>query len=87
MKIKKGFVMREVAGQSVIIAVGAAAKSYNGMIKLNDTAKIAWKCLENGCEIDDMVNAIIDEYDVDKETVKKDMEKFIEALEGANILE
>ena len=87
MKIKKGFVMREVAGQSVIIAVGAAAKSYNGMIKLNDTAKIAWRCLENGCEIDDMVNAIIDEYDVDKETVKKDMEKFIEALEGANILE
>ena len=87
MKIKKGFVMREVAGQSVIIAVGAAAKSYNGMIKLNDTAKIAWKCLENGCEIDDMVNAIIDEYDVDKETVKKDMEKFIEALGGANILE
>ena len=87
MKIKKGFVMREVAGQSVIIAVGAAAKSYNGMIKLNDTAKIAWKCLENGCELDEMVNAILDEYDADRETVKKDMEKFIEALEGANILE
>ena len=39
MKIKKGFVLRDVAGRSVVVATGAAAKKFRGMIMLNDTGK------------------------------------------------
>lgn len=87
MKIKEGFVIREIAGQSVVIALGEAAKSYNGMIRLNDTAKLIWQGLEKGQGKEDIVDAILAEYDVDRELAEKDFDKFINALIGANIIE
>ena len=39
MKIKKGFVLRDVAGRSVVVATGAAAKRFRGMVMLNETGK------------------------------------------------
>jgi hypothetical protein len=87
MKIKEGFVIREIAGQSVVIALGAAAKSYNGMIRLNDTAKLIWQGLEKGQDKDAIVDAILSEYDVDRELAENDFDKFINALIGANIIE
>ena len=87
MKIKEGFVIREIAGQSVVIALGAAAKSYNGMIRLNDTAKVIWQGLEKGQDKQTIVDAILEEYDADPELVEKDFDNFINALKGANIIE
>ena len=87
MKIKEGFVIREIAGQSVVIALGAAAKSYNGMIRLNDTAKLIWQGLEKGMDKDAIVDMILAEYDVERELAEKDFDKFVNALIGANIIE
>ena len=87
MKIKEGFVIREIAGQSVVIALGAAAKSYNGMIKLNDTAKLIWQGLEKGQDKQTIVDSILEEYEVDRDLVEKDFDTFINALKGANIIE
>ena len=42
MKIKKGFVLRDVAGRSVVVATGAAAKKFRGMVMLNDTGREVW---------------------------------------------
>ena len=39
MKIKEGYVLREVAGQAVVIAVGEASKTFHGMINLNETGR------------------------------------------------
>ena len=46
MKIKKGFVLRDVAGRSVVVATGTAAKKFRGMIILNDTGKDIWQGLQ-----------------------------------------
>lgn len=87
MKIKKGFVAKEIAGQYVVVALGAASKIFNGIIKLNDSGKFIWDMLEKGAETEDIVNALLGEYDVDRETAQRDVEKFIGELKGANILE
>ena len=50
MKIKKGFVLRDVAGRSVVVATGAAAKKFRGMIMLNDTGKEIWIRLQKGMD-------------------------------------
>ena len=50
MKIRKGFVLREVAGRQVVIATGDAAKNFNGIIKLNESAVMLWKLIEKGAE-------------------------------------
>ena len=87
MKIKKGFVVREIAGECVVVALGEASKIFNGIIKLNETGKILWEHLAKGCEKEEAVNAILKDYEVDRETVEADFDQFVETLKGANILE
>ena len=53
MKIKKGFVVREIAGQSVVVALGSATKDFNGMIKLNDSGRVIWDMLSEGKAAED----------------------------------
>jgi hypothetical protein len=87
IKIKSGFVVREIAGQSVVVALGAASKSFNGIIKLNETGRVMWDMLAQGTEKDDVVNKILSEYDVDRATVEKDFDSFVTTLKENNILE
>ena len=87
MKIKKGFVVREVAGKSVVIALGEASKSFKGMIELNGMARVIWDMLAEGKESAEIIESIIAEYDVDRDTVTRDVDRFIEELKGANVFE
>ena len=87
MKIKSGFVIREIAGQSVVVALGEASRSFNGIIKLNETGRVMWDVLAQGAEKEDVVCKILSEYDVDKETVEKDVDAFVNTLKENNILE
>ena len=87
MKIKNGFVVREIAGQSVVVALGEASKSFNGIIKLNETGCFIWNILAQGAEKNDVVAKLLDEYDVDEETASRDVDAFINSLKENNILE
>lgn len=87
MKIKKGFVVREIAGKSVVIALGEVSKSFSGMIELNDTARMIWDMLVQGAQIGEITEAIVERYDADKDTVSVDVERFVASLGEAGILE
>ncbi len=87
MKIKNGFVAKEIAGQYVVVALGQASKVFNGIIKLNESGKFIWDMLVVGAEKQEIVDALLGEYDVDAAVAEADVEKFINELKGANILE
>lgn len=87
MKIKKGFIMREVAGENVVIAVGEAAKEFKGMIRLNPTGAFLWKLLEGGTDEAAMVSAMLESYETDEETAKKDISIFVNAVRSAGLLD
>ena len=48
MKIRSGFILREVLGSPMVVATGDAARNFHGMIKLNETAGFIWRCLQDG---------------------------------------
>ncbi len=87
MKIKKGFMLREVANNYVVVAVGEASKEFNGVINLNESGAFLWKQLINENTNEGMLAALLEEYEVSEEIAKKDIELFIEKLKEANILE
>ncbi len=87
MKIREGFVVREIAGESVVIALGKASQIFNGMIKLNETGRVIWDGLVAGKDRDQIVDSMLLEYDVERSVLETDFEKFISVLRGANILE
>ena len=88
MKIKNGFVVKSIAGQNVVMSLGEASKIFNGIIKLNDSAKFIWDMLAKGSDRDEIVDALSIEYQgVDRATLERDVDALIDTLKGANILE
>ena len=88
MKIKNGFILRDVGGKTFVVAVGERSREFKGMITLNETGKLIWKTLEKEASFDDVVNAITEAYECDdREQVKVDVNKFIANLERDGILE
>lgn len=79
MKLKEGFILREVAGEIVVIPSGDTL-DLNMMITLNDTGRFLWKQLETGAEESELVAALLDEYDVSEENAKKHVAAFVEKL-------
>ncbi len=86
MKIKDGFILREVAGSYLVVAVGAAVKQFNGMINLNETGAFLWRILEKGATEEEAVAELLKEYDVDEETAKADVKAFVSKLTEAGLL-
>ena len=86
MKRKPGFIVRKISGQNVAVAIGEASKSFHGLIKLNDSGLIIWNALAKDVSEDDIVKAILEEYDVSSEQAAKDVHKFIEVLKDAGIV-
>ena len=79
MKLKDGFILREVAGQTVVLPVGGDL-DLNMMITLNETGAFLWKQLENENDEAGLVAALLAEYDVDEATAKTAVEGFVAKL-------
>ncbi len=87
MKIKEGFMLREVAGDTVVVPIGKATLDFNGMITLNETGAFLWKLLQNSANEEELINAMLKEYDAEKSIIVNDVNSFITKLKGAGLLE
>ena len=86
MKLKEGFVLREVAGQCVVVSSNADL-NLDALITLNSTAKTLWLVLEKGVEDgSELVKALLDEYEVDEPTARRAAEAFVAKLKELNFL-
>ena len=74
------FVMREIAGEAFLIPVGNASVKFNGMITLNSVSAYIWKKLENPISKDELISAMLEDYEVEKEQVEKDVTEFLNML-------
>lgn len=86
MKIKDGFMLREVASQTMVVAIGEASKAFNGIIRLNPTGKFLWEKLQSDTTIEELTSAMTSEYDIDEATANEDIIEFINILKGADLL-
>lgn len=85
MKLKEGFVLRQVAGENVVIPTGDAL-NLNVMITLNDTGVFMWKLLEQETDEDAMVAATLEEYDVNEATARTHVSAFVAKLKEHDFL-
>ena len=87
MKIKQGFLLREVGSLSVVIAVGDEALEFHKILTLNSTGAFLFKMLQNGADVVALINALCEEFGVDKTTAETDVTAFLEKLASLNLLE
>ncbi len=86
MKTKKGFMLRKVADKHIVVPVGQASVDFNGLITLNETGAFLWEHLQKGATEEELLNAILSEYDVDSETAKNGISAFLNTARSANLL-
>lgn len=86
MKIKNGFLLKKVGGQNVVVALGEASRSFNGIIRLNDTGVFLWQKLQQETSEEQLLAALTAEYAIGEEQAKSDIAEFIAALRKAALL-
>lgn len=85
MKLKDGFLLREVAGETVVLPIGDDL-NLNLMITLNGTGRFLWERLETDAEEDDLVVSLLAEYEVDEPTARKSVQSFVAKLKTHGFL-
>lgn len=78
MKTNKDFMLRKIAGESILVATGEATQRFNGMITLNEVATFIWENID-ACESEgELIGKILSEFDIDEEIARDDAREFIE---------
>ena len=85
MKLKDEFILREVAGQTVVLPTGGDL-NLNMMITLNETAKFLWEKLQSEIDEAGLVAALLAQYEVDEETAKSCIACFVSDLKKHDFL-
>ena len=85
MKLKDGFLMRQVAGQTVVFPCGDEL-DLNLMITLNETGAFLWERLTEETTEDALVAALLSEYDCDEVTAKQAVAGFVKKLDDHGFL-
>lgn len=86
MKISEGYLLRTVAGKNIVVSIGNDV-NFNGMLTLNDTGVFFWNLLQNDITKEEMLEAVLKEYDVSSDIALRDIENFIQKLKDSKILE
>lgn len=88
MKFIDGLKMRKLGREYIVVAENAKLVNFNKMIALNATAAFMWQSVDGkDFSEEDLVKALLDEYDVDEETARADVAKAVESWREAGIIE
>ena len=79
LKLKDGFIMREIGGDTMVLPSGEEL-DLNMMITLNETGKFLWVRLQEGTTMEALVADVLKEYDVSEADAKMEIEKFVGKL-------
>ena len=85
MRIKEGYVLRNVADSGVIVSMEEL--DCNHLMTLNQTGMDLWEMLQNDSSLEDLVQQMLSSYDVDEETLRKDISLFLDKIREAGLLD
>ena len=86
MIIKKDLIKREIAGDTILVPIGKDVYDSNGLFVLNELGAFIWDLLPDAVSEDDLLKAILEEYDVDTDVAKADLQEFLENLRNLGII-
>ena len=87
MKIKEGFVLRNVVDEFIVMPTGDNIAKFEGAVVLNEVSAFIFKQLENPVSRDDLLTAMLNEYDVDEATAAADLDALLEKFAEMGVLE
>lgn len=86
MKIKDGFLIKNIANEWVAVPIGTRTSEISGLVSLSDTGKFLWELLKDEKSENDLVTAMLDEYDVDEQTARVDVKEYLDYLKDNRLV-
>ncbi len=87
MKIKDGFMLRQIVDVWVVVPLGERVVDFNGMLKVSESGALLWGKLANsGATREELLADLLASYEVDVETATRDMDEFLNSLQQAELL-
>ncbi len=86
MNIKRDFILREIAGEFILVPVADSALELNGLIMLNEVGRRIWELLPVSENVEALISTLLDEYEVDSETLRADVDEFMKKLQKLDII-
>ncbi len=86
MKIKKELIKREIAGDTILIPIGKTIADSSGLFLLNEQGAFLWDIIPAAETEEELTEALLTEYEVDRETAEKDVREFLDRLREMSIL-
>ena len=86
MNVKREFVLREIAGDLLLVPTGKTALDLNGMMTLNEVGAEIWKMLPEVKDEEEIVQRLLQEYDASAETIRPDVSAFLGRLRELGII-
>ena len=85
-KVSDRFVLRNIAGDDLLIPIGQAAMDVSGLIALSESGALLYGKLREGSSMEDLIAALTEEYEVSKEEAARDIEAFLNRMRELNML-
>lgn len=85
-RVKDGFIVRKIGNQIMAVPVGKQTTDIHGVIALSESGELLWNALQNGSDIETLADILTENYDVDRETAKSDIETFLDGLKQQGAL-
>ena len=87
MKIHPDFTIQKVGASYVAVPIGEKSKEFHAMLRLNETGAFLWKQMtEKDCTEEDLTDALLAEYQVERELAARDVHRIVTQLSGNGIL-
>ncbi len=86
MRISQQFMLRQVADEALVIPVGEAALAVRGLISLSESGSLLYRKLQGGATGEELVEVLLKEYEIDRETAQADTRDFLNQMRRMGIL-
>ena len=86
MTVEKNVILREIAGEYILIPTGSMALKFTGVFAISELGVAIWKLLGEGKSEEEIISLLLEEYEVDKETLTADVKAFLESLREKELL-
>ncbi len=85
MKLRKEFVTYDIGDEQVLVSTDQ--NLFSGMVKCNKSAALIVNCLSQDCTEEDLLNKMLETYDVDRQTADADIQRILSTLRSINAIE
>lgn len=87
MNIKRKLLKRQIAGDAFLVPIGKEIYDANGLFFLTEVGEFIWDRLADATGTEDILKAILEEYDVEESVARQDVEAFFEKLRALDIID